>query len=234
MLNLQYMTGDSDGADGPTLSIKEYLEENHRLFTVIGVFAALSVYFVELAGTNDEVVQIGVAASLILFLTATAVGVIETERMAKMARTRGSFKSTIRIVPYSVILYGLFFLGVSVLYLIIEKYPQGARGLVTTSAFYSTGFFYWAAIYHYADYSVQDRGWIIEKMYRYIPFFALVFPGASAYHGYTSGLIQNPIDSPGGYDFGVLTGAIIVHFIAVMLLWGVFEIATELYARFSE
>lgn len=228
------MAEDPDLADGPALTIKEYLEENHRLFTVIGVFAALSVYFVELAGADDEVVQIGVAASLILFLTTTIVGVIETERMAKKARTKGSFKSTLRIIPYSVILYGLFFLGISVLYLIIEKYPHGARGLVTTSAFYSTGFFYWAAIYQYADYSVQGRRWIIEKMYSYIPFFALGFPGYLAYHGYTNRLIQNPIDSPGGYDFGVLIGAIIVHFLGVVLLWGVFEIATETHAKFRE
>jgi hypothetical protein len=45
-LAVQFSGDHADRADDRPPSLEEFLEENHRLFTVIGMFGALSVYLV--------------------------------------------------------------------------------------------------------------------------------------------------------------------------------------------
>lgn len=222
---------EDGGDESPT--IKNFLETNHRLFTVIGVFGALSVYFSDLGNADDEITKLGVSASLLLFLSAAVVGYIETSKAARRVRTQGSFKSTLRLFPYSVIMYGLFFLGVSITAIIGRSYSKGGAGILATAFLYFIMFLYWAYIYNYADYGSRVDGELVKLAYDKSPILALIPTGLILYYQYRAGDIRNLLNTPATYDLGIVLKGITIHFLMVFGILSIFEIIRWGFRRYK-
>ena len=128
-----------DDADDRPPSLEEFLEENHRLFTVIGMFGALSVYLMKLRETVSGVSGGPVGAVLLLFLLTSALAVRNSYRCTERARRHGAY---LLVFGYAVFMYSFVTLVVSVVFVIWSRYAQGAESVLGSSFVYALVFLY--------------------------------------------------------------------------------------------
>lgn len=173
----QSMSSPEDDRDGP-IFMKSFLDENHRVFTVIGVFAALAVYLSQLGEPTTEALRLGVGASLFLFLLSIALGTHRSYQALERVRKDPSLKTHLWVLPYSVFMYSLLFLGLSVILVINRSYPNGVGGILASSIIYSLIFVYWTIVTTSSKYENIDGKSAISGKYSLAPYLA-VFPSLS-------------------------------------------------------
>ena len=133
------MHGTASDERPPT--IEEFLDSNHQLFTVIGIFGALSVYLIKFqqsaAGTGGATGAVG--AILLLFLLTSVVAVRNSYRCTERARRHGAY---LLVFGYAIFMYAFVTLVVSVLLVIVGRYAQGAESVLGSSFVYALVFLY--------------------------------------------------------------------------------------------
>lgn len=133
--------GDGDrhaGADGPP-TMEEFLDANHRLFTLIGVFGGLSVYLMKFQASVSGVSSGPVGAVLLLFLLTSAVAIRNSYRCTERAREHGSY---LLVLGYAVFMYSFVTLAVSVVFVILGRYAGGAESVLGSSVVFALLFVY--------------------------------------------------------------------------------------------
>jgi len=122
-------------------TMEEFLDSNHQLFTVIGIFGALSVYLIKFQQSADGsgAATGSVGAILVLFLLTSAVAVRNSYRCTERARQHGAY---LLVFGYAIFMYAFVTLVVSVLLVIVGRYAQGAESVLGSSFVYALVFVY--------------------------------------------------------------------------------------------
>jgi uncharacterized membrane protein len=129
---------DESVAERPP-SIEEFLESNHQLFTVIGMFGALSVYLMKFQQSAADAGTGLVGAILLLFLLTSLVAVRNSYRCTERARRHGEY---LLIFGYAIFMYSFVTLVVSVVLVIVGEYATGAESVLGSSFVYALVFVY--------------------------------------------------------------------------------------------
>jgi hypothetical protein len=141
-------TEDSPDGDpgGPPVTVAEFLDENYRLFTVISVFAALSVYLSDLGRTGARGVRLGIGAALVLFLIAAVTGVVRAYEATDRVLEHEGLASKLWVLPHALFMYALLFLAVSIFLVIESRYPGEVGDVLASGVMYTLVFVYWALV----------------------------------------------------------------------------------------
>ncbi|WP_435181749.1 hypothetical protein [Halorussus sp. AFM4] len=127
-----------DADDERPPSLEAFLEANHQLFTVIGIFGALSVYLMKFQRSATASTG-AVGAVLVLFLLTSAVAVKNSYWCSERARRRGDY---LLVFGYAVFMYAFVTLVVSVVLVILTRYAEGAESVLGSSFVYALAFLY--------------------------------------------------------------------------------------------
>lgn len=208
---------DKEKGDVP-LTVKEFLEQNHRLFTVIGVFAALSMYLSELGELNSTGVKTGVSASLVLFFIAVSVGVYRTHNTSVKVRRQKTVQSSLRVFPFSAIMYSLVFLAAAVISIMYTRYPSEVGGILTSTIIYTLVFTYWTFVATSEEYDDLTAHTTIGNAFSSAPYVAVPPMVAWWYWRIHIGAVANPLVASFSELVGHASALVILHFLFTLLM----------------
>ncbi|NEU58078.1 hypothetical protein [Halorussus sp. MSC15.2] len=211
--------GRAETGDERPPSMEAFLESNHQLFTVIGIFGALSVYLMKFR--QSTATRTGaVGAVLLLFLLTSFVAVKNSYRCTERARRHGDY---LLLFGFAVFMYAFVTLVVSVLLVILSGYAQGAESVLGSSFVYALVFVYVPFVFR-ADALREFSGRTpVASGIRYAPHLAAV--ALAGWYG-TRWLRGSPptleLDSA-AYSIGISLSLVANHFLItaglVAVLW---------------
>ncbi|WP_137286151.1 hypothetical protein [Halorussus salinisoli] len=221
----------TEATDERPASMEEFLETNHQLFTVIGIFGALSVYlmkFQESATTTTG----AVGAVLLLFLLTSSVAVRNSYRCAERARRHGDY---LLIFGFAVFMYAFVTLAVSVVLVILSRYAQGAENVLGSSFVYALVFVYVPFVFRADALREFEGAEPIAAGIRHAPHLAAVaLAGWYAVEWYHGVLPTLELDSA-AYSIGIALSLVGNHFVitagVVGVLWAVNWVLTAVRER---
>ncbi|MFC7079024.1 hypothetical protein [Halorussus caseinilyticus] len=204
-------------ADERPPSIEEFLETNHQLFTVIGIFGALSVYLMKFQQSTATSTG-AVGAVLLLFLLTSAVAVRNSYRCTERARRHGDY---LLIFGYAVFMYAFVTLVVSVVLVILSRYAQGAESVLGSSFVYALAFVYVPFVFGTDRLREFEGTTPMAAGVRYAPHLAaLVLAGWYAMQWYR-GVPPTLNLGSAAYSIGIALGLVANHFVITAVLVGV-------------
>lgn len=201
-----------ESRESESRSIESYFTTNYELFTILGLFAALSVYLTQLPNEMSVEVQAGIGGSLILFVIIGFVVINKTSNCAASALNEGLF---LRFSAYILIIFCLGGLEISVVSL-MNRYSQGTVPLID----YSITFGFTAS---YIAFLQQDNGFMsyegstpLQNLIPYSPHIAAVLLGT--WH-FQTGLFDESLQAAQDeMMFGVVIGLALVHFLTSVFI----------------
>ena len=206
-----------DDSDAGPPSPEEFLESNHRLFTLIGVFGALSVYLMQFERAMTDAPGGPVGASLLLFLCTSALAVRNSYRCTRRAHEHGAY---LLLFGYAVFMYAFATLVASVLLLVVTRYARGAENVLSSSFVYALGFVYVPLVFRAERFRRFDGAPVAAAVGRYAPHVAAVL--LAAWHAAEfrrTGLTGMQLDS-GAYSVGIVLGLVAHHFLITAGVFG--------------
>jgi hypothetical protein len=209
--------GDADDARPP--SIEEFLESNHQLFTVIGIFGALSVYLIKFQESAAETGATtgSVGAILLLFLLTSSVAVRNSYRCTERARRHGAY---LLVFGYAVFMYSFVTLVVSVVLVIVGRYAQGAESVLGSSFVYALVFLYVPFIFRADAFRKFEGSSVATAGVRRTPHIgAVALAGWYALQWHRDTLPTLELDSA-AYSIGIVASLIGNHFALTALAFG--------------
>lgn len=217
-----------DAVEDRPPSLEEFLEENHRLFTSIGMFGALSVYLMEFQKTIAGATGGPVGAILLLFLLTSFVAIRNSYRCTDRARKHGEY---LLVFGYAIFMYSFVTLVVSVVFVIVGRYAQGAENVLSSSFVYALVFVYVPFIFRADAFREFDGAPAVSRAVRGCPYVAAVLlAGWHAAQWGTDGLPALELDSA-AYAIGIVLSLVGHHFVITVavfgLLWGANEVVTS-------
>lgn len=202
---------DSDIEDDSPPTLGGFVEENYRLFTVIGVFAGLSVYLTELSSKQGPAARWGVSSSMLLFLLASGIGIIRTYGALGECREDASSNALMRAFPFSIVLYALFAMSGSIVYIMNNKYPDESGQLIISGVVYSAIFVYYILLRTRILYEeFRSYSWVADY-YSYSPTLAIPIEALWIWHRVQIGAMQNPLNANVTKNLGHVIGMIAQH-----------------------
>lgn len=216
---------DEDVAEEATDDPKEphtvtgFLEYHHRLFTVIGVFAGLSVYLSSLGKNGSIGVKMGVSASLMLFFISVGVGVWRTRLVTAKVRKQLTFKSMARTLPFRAIEFSLMFLSAAILNIMWTRYSDEVGGILTSALITAFSFGYWTFVTDILRFDKRDSHTIIGRAYITVPHQALIVTAGWAYWMIMSVGMTNPVSTTYSALVAQVIVSIFIHFLASLVVF---------------
>ncbi|WP_132058789.1 hypothetical protein [Halorussus amylolyticus] len=154
----------TDAKAGPP-SLEEFIESNHQLFTIIGMFGALSVYLIEFQ-QSAGVSRGSVGAVLVLFLLTSALAVRNSYLCTERARDHGEY---LLVFGFAVFMYAFVTLAVSVTLVIASRYAEGAENVIGSSLIYALVFIYIPFVFRADIFTEFDGSAHAAAAIRYAP-----------------------------------------------------------------
>ena len=213
-------------------TIEEFLDANHQLFTVIGIFGALSVYLIKFqqsaAGTGAATGSVG--AILVLFLLTSAVAVRNSYRCTERARQHGAY---LLVFGYAVFMYSFVTLVVSVVLVILGRYATGAESVLGSSFVYALVFVYVPFVFRADTFREFEGPGIAAVGVRYAPHLGLL--GLVAWHAvrWPQGTLQALELGNAAYSIGFVIGLVGNHFVITACVFGVLWMVDRFARRFE-
>ncbi|QLG62763.1 hypothetical protein [Halorarum salinum] len=212
------MTGEDEGdgrADrGPPVTVTAFMNENYRLFTMISVFAALSVYLSDLADADTGAVRLGIGAALVLFLVSSVAGVVRAYRATERVLHHPDAQSKLWVFPHALLMYALFFLTVSIFRIIETRYPGEVADVLASGIMYTLIFVYWAFVSREEQYEGFTRGPELRRLLPQSPYLSLLPTAVWAYLGWDGGSLVLGPDRSAAVVVGFVFGVVLVHLLA--------------------
>ncbi|WP_276302501.1 hypothetical protein [Halorussus lipolyticus] len=207
-----------DGDNERPPSIEEFLESNHQLFTVIGIFGALSVYLMKFQRSSGEAGTGAVGAILLLFLLTSSVAVRNSYRCTERARKHGEY---LLVFGYAVFMYSFVTLVVSVVLVIVGEYATGAESVLGSSFVYALVFVYVPFIFRADIFTEFEGPGIAAGGVRHAPHLGLV--GLAGWHAmqWPEGVFQTLELGNTAYSIGFVLGVVGNHFVITACVFGV-------------
>jgi uncharacterized membrane protein len=220
---------DESAAERPP-SIEEFLESNHQLFTVIGMFGALSVYLMKFQRSAAEASTGSVGAILLLFLLTSSVAVRNSYRCTERARRHGEY---LLIFGYAIFMYSFVTLVVSVVLVIVGEYATGAESVLGSSFVYALVFVYVPFIFR-ADRFTEFEGTRVASVgIRHAPHIgALMLSGWYALQWRHGTFPAMELESA-AYSIGIVMSLVGNHFVITACVFAVLWVADWLARRFG-
>jgi len=210
---------DSFTPEQSSPTVKSFVANNHRLFTVLGVFAALSVYLSQLVGSESSEAKVGVASSLLMFLLLACVGVIKTYWAIERCKADGQISSYARIFPFAIFLYALVSLSASVILIINSEYPEGAGNVLGSALIFALIFVYWSYVTTELVYEELPGYSRVSSIYEYAPHISVVFLGVWMWFSRENLQFNRILQGQDiSYTIGWVTGALIIHIFLTLIL----------------
>ncbi|UPV76313.1 hypothetical protein M0R89_19310 (plasmid) [Halorussus limi] len=200
-------------------SIEEFLESNHQLFTVIGIFGALSVYLIKFQQSAAETGAAtgSVGAILLLFLLTSSVAVRNSYRCTERARRHGAY---LLVFGYAVFMYSFVTLVVSVVLVIVGRYAQGAESVLGSSFVYALVFLYVPFIFRADAFREFEGSSVAAAGVRRAPHFgAVVLAAWYAMQWYRGTPPALELDSA-AYSIGIVASLVGNHFVLTAFAFG--------------
>ncbi|WP_135825260.1 hypothetical protein [Halorussus ruber] len=215
-----------DGGDERPPTIEEFLETNHQLFTVIGMFGALSVYLMKFQQSSSEATTGSVGAILLLFLLTSSVAVRNSYRCTERARRHGEY---LLVFGYAVFMYSFVTLVVSVVLVILGRYATGAESVLGSSFVYALVFVYVPFIFRADTFREFEGSRLAAAGIRRAPHLGgLALAGWYAVQWRRGTLPVLDLDSA-AYSIGMVLGLVGNHFVITAgvfgALWAVDRVA---------
>jgi len=219
-----------DGGDERPPTIEEFLETNHQLFTVIGMFGALSVYLMKFQQSADETTTGSVGAISLLFLLTSAVAVRNSYRCTERARRHGEY---LLVFGYAVFMYSFVTLVVSVVLVILGRYATGAESVLGSSFVYALVFVYVPFVFRADTFREFEGPGIAAVGVRYAPHLGLL--GLVAWHAvrWPQGTLQALELGNAAYSIGFVIGLVGNHFVITACVFGVLWMVDRFARRFE-
>jgi len=158
-------SGDERDADRGPPSLEAFIESNHQLFTIIGMFGALSVYLMEFQASTGTA-RGSVGAVLLLFLLSSALAIRNSYRCTERARAHGRY---LLVFCYAVFMYSFVTLTVSVVLVIASRYAEGAEHVLGSSFVYALVFIYVPFVFGAEAFTDFDGATRLAGAVRYAP-----------------------------------------------------------------
>lgn len=209
------MTESNSNDEPPTLS--RFLEENHRLFTVFGVFAGLSVYLSDLGSPGLTGAKWGVSASLLLFIISGFAGIFKTYEVINNCRNSDSKKDILRIFPFSVVLYSHFVLIIAISLILNARYSDQTVQILISGVGYTVVLSYLTFLQSNLVYDKLRSYSRVSQYYRYSPAIGLLLSIAWGWYRIVIRGVQSPIQAGIWTNLGYVTSFIIIHFAFTIL-----------------
>jgi hypothetical protein len=208
---------DESVAERPP-SIEEFLESNHQLFTVIGMFGALSVYLMKFQQSAADAGTGSVGAILLLFLLTSSVAVRNSYRCTERARRHGEY---LLIFCYAVFMYSFVTLVVSVVLVILGRYATGAETVLGSSFVYALVFVYVPFIFRADTFTEFEGSGIAATGIRYAPHLGLL--GLAGWHAmrWRQGAVPAFDLGSAAYSIGMVLGLVGNHFVITACVFSV-------------
>lgn len=220
-----------DAVDDRPPSLEDFLEENHRLFTVIGMFGALSVYLMKFQETIAGASGGPVGAVLLLFLLTSFMAVRNSYRCTERARKHGEY---LLVFGYAVFMYSFVTLVVSVVFVIVSRYAQGAENVLSSSFVYALVFVYVPFIFRADAFREFDGAPGVSWMVRHTPYVAAVLlAGWHAVQWTSGGLPPLELDSA-AYSIGIVLSLVGNHFAITAVVFGVLWVVNRVVTSVRE
>lgn len=218
-----------DGADERPPSIEEFLESNHQLFTVIGIFGALSVYLMKFQRSSGEASTGSVGALLLLFLLTSSVAVRNSYRCTERARRHGEY---LLVFGYAVFMYSFVTLVVSVVLVIVGEYAAGAENVLGSSFVYALVFVYVPFIFRADTFTEFEGSGLAAAGIRRAPHLGgLALAGWHALRWQRGSVPALELDSA-AYSIGIVLGLVGNHFVITACVFGALWAVDRFVRRF--
>ena len=204
------------GDAGPP-SLEEFIESNHQLFTVIGMFGALSVYLMQFQRSAD--VQRGsVGAVLLLFLLTSTLAVKNSYRCTERAREHGEY---LLVFGYAVFMYSFVTLAVSVVLVIASRYATGAEHVLGSSFIYALVFIYVPFVFRAGAFTRFDGTGRAASAVRYAPHLAALLLAAWYALKWSRGTLPAVEFGTAAYGIGFVLSMLGNHLVVTGVVFGV-------------
>lgn len=189
--------------------MEAFLEANHQLFTVIGIFGALSVYLMKFQRSTTATTG-AVGAVLLLFLLTSAVAVKNSYWCSERARRHGDY---LLVFGYAVFMYAFVTLVVSVVLVILSRFAEGAGSVLGSSFVYALAFVYVPFVFRADLLRTFDGATPFAAGVRRAPHLAaiaLVAWHATRWHGWS---LPAPGFDSAAYSIGIALGLVGNHLV---------------------
>lgn len=212
--------------EGPP-ALEEFLDDNHQLFTTIGVFGALAVYLIEFQGATSAGIGGPVGAVLLLFLLTSFAAIRNAYRCTERARRHGAY---LRVFGYAVFMYSFLTLAVSVVLVIGGRYATGAQNVLRSSFVYALVFLYVPVAFRADAFRGFDGAGPTRVVGRYAPHLSAGLLGAWYAIEFRAGSLAPDLDSA-GYAIGVVLSLVGNHFAITACVFGVAWLLDRVVSR---
>lgn len=197
---------DERDPEGPP-ALEEFLDDNHQLFTTIGVFGALAVYLIEFQGATSAGIGGPVGAVLLLFLLTSFAAIRNAYRCTGRARRHGAY---LLVFGYAVFMYSFVTLAVSVVLVIGGRYATGAQNVLSSSFVYGLVFLYVPVAFRADLFGEFDGAGLVGVAGRHAPHISAGLLAAWYVVEFRGGSLAPDLDSA-GYAIGVVLSLVGNH-----------------------
>ncbi|WP_135853148.1 hypothetical protein [Halorussus salinus] len=194
-------------------SLNLFLKENSELFTIIGVFAAVTFYFLQFKDVPTSEIEVGLVSSLVIFVI---VGLVIINQAVDEASQALKIES-----PFLTATYILFALSLSgLLFAIYNALVFYAPSINPTLAFFTSiaiGIFYSVGMFIDEDYRQYEGWWVLEQIIYYAPHFGVII-GFLWIKASESNSGESVVEAADGNLLILTFGIILVHLFSTLTI----------------
>lgn len=205
-------------------SLKNFVDNNYQLFTVIAAFGALSAYLSNIGNGDSEIIKFGIGASLILFLLTSLLGTYQAFIEAEKARKYENYRSFLLVVPFGLFIYSFFGIALAVFGVLFSRYPDQGISIILSGVIFATATTYVAIIFTTSWFRNTNSGTRIGRIYWISPWIGLLLTIGWGLLKYQMGEIPDLTGNIGGFT-GIVFGNITIHFICSLLVFDILAVA---------
>jgi hypothetical protein len=208
--------------------LSDFLKENSELFTILGVFAAVSFYFVRFEAVPKEQVELGLVSSLVIFII---VSIVTIDKIFDEASYAVNVDSGFHAATYFVLASSFFGLIVSI-YNAIQFYSPTVDPTLTLFASGAIGVFYTVSVF--ADERIVEiDGWEgFELMVDYAPHLAALL--GILWFGLTIPNGEPPVEAADGNILALTFAIILLHMFLIFMVVGMATVGEKLRKSLSD
>ncbi|WP_134671457.1 hypothetical protein [Halorussus marinus] len=206
---------DRDADRGPP-SLEAFIESNHQLFTIIGMFGALSVYLMEFQASASTA-RGSVGAVLLLFLVSSGLAVRNSYRCTERAREHGEY---LLVFGYAVFMYSFVTLTVSVVLVIASRYAEGAEHVLGSSFVYALVFIYVPFVFGAEAFADFDGSTRLAAAVRHAPHVGALAMAAWYGRKWALGALPSPELVSAARGIGFVTSLLGNHLVVTGAVFG--------------
>lgn len=226
------MNDTPDSSEDEIDGVAKFLASNYELFTVLGVFGALTVYLSRIS-TGEHYAVYGIAgASLLFFVTGLTLVVRIYQEMFK-EKAVSSLGAFVRRIGYLSLFYGLFAVIFELSVLVALSYPKGAGNLLEMLIIALLFTLYLPGISYIWQLEREGKAWKWVKVSPVLSFILVTF--TVVFSHFWGDPIPIAYENP-AKELGAVFGLIVVHILLTVIiafLPGLFITLKKVHRRIS-